>query len=615
MPSRASRQPTAPAREGHKAEDTRQVTRGMVPPRPPSVAPTPLPLGGVREDAESAHKPSISRAISRGRIGVVDVQGLLTRQPSVHPPVRARTPSGRVEQLQQQRDLATTPALMSLFAANTAAETGQLTHGRSLTALPPLTAGTAVTSGIAVTAGIAPTGLDIQKKSPSRLPLSTLQERVSTAASALGHLPADAPALRASPLPQGQADSAASSQLRLANADGLSANPSGVQLLTGSIAQPDIAGDQGSKAVSMLSNLADASQQSSTDSTRLRHEAPSPSLQLSLLDAAPVKDDGVGEGQQAKPSVALTAQSSETPTQEANRPSMAHLAQRVGNNSSMPTHTSAKGAEQVLHSASDGLSGVLDSMHSRQDSYLSSSSSRTKSVTFGGAQALALQPGSQGIASRSALGQQQYELVCSPQGLTQHHRALGQEGQSSGSSSGSALVRLSSSLSTAVTETMQDRMLAGGMMHTQTENMHADRCPWLRNTVKDGSLAQDRCTWPRSILKHTANEVPGSLETSRVADTANSNVGAARDGRRSMPPQLARHQSSLNQVSRRPDFAAAMNAVRTSWRAEQIGQLEEESTLANDTSENVHDVIRTAAVAQGEQSSLDAIWASIRHQQ
>ena len=574
------------------------MTRGMIPSQPTSVAPTPLPLGGVPEDAESPHKPSISRAISRGRSGVIDVQGLLTRQPSVHPPIRARTPSGKVEQLQQQRSEAKMPAVMSPVAASTAAEisTGHLTHGQSLNALTSLTAGTTVT------AGTAATGLDAQKRSPSRPPLSALQERVSRAASALGHLPASAPASRARPLPP--ADSAASTQVRLTSADGASGNQAGAQPTLVSTAEPDAADDKGSKAISPCTNLADKSQHRSTDSTRSRHLGSSPTLQLSLLDAAAVDDCG-GQGQQAKPSAARTAQSSASLTQGANQPSIAYSAAKAGTSSSMPTQPSA--GQVSPHSLHD----VPDSMHSRQGSSLSSCTSRTKSVTFGGAQALSLQAGSQRVASGSTLGQEQYELLRSPQGLTQQHRALGQEDHLNGSSSSSGLVRLSSSLSAAVTETMQDRMLAGGMMHRQTENTHADRCHWLRNTVKDGSLLQDRCIWPRAILKHTANEVPGTSETSRVADAANGSAGATRDGR-SMPPPLARHQSSLNQVSRRPDFAAAMNAVRTSWRAEQIGQLGTESILAN-TSDNVHDVICTAA--QDEQSSLDAIWATIRHQQ
>lgn len=600
-PSEAVKQPTAPAPVGPKAKGTRQMTRGMVPPRPPSVASPPLPLGGVPQDAESPHKPSISGAISRGRSGVIEVQGLLTRQPSVHPPAQARTLSGKVEQLQQQRDQASLPALMSPFAASTAAEisVGPFTHGQSLEALPSLTTGTA---GIAC---IAAPGLDAQKKSFSKLPLSALQERVSRGASALGHLPASAPASRASPWPQGPADSAALSQLGRSSADGLSATQAGAQQTSGSSAELNVADDQDSKAVSTLTNLADESQHSSIDNTRSRQQGSSATLQLSLLDTAAADDDG-GEGRQAKPSAVRTAQVSNTLTQGDNQPSMAHLVSKFQTGSSMPIQPSAKAAERVSLELPDSMY----STHSRQGSSQSSCTSRTKSVTFSNAQALSLQSGSQSIASRSALDQEQYESLRSPQALTQQHRALGQEVRSTGSSSGSALVRLSSSLAAAVTQTMQDRMLAGGMMHSQTDNTHADRCPWLRNTMMDPSLAQDRCIWPRSILKYTATKVPSSSESSRVADTANDNVGATRDGRRSMPPQLARHQSSLNQVSRRPDFAAAMNAVRTSWRAERFGQLGTENTIAN-TFGDEHDAPSSAA--HDEQSSLDAIWATIRH--
>lgn len=600
----------------------------MVPPRPPSVTPPPLPLGGVPKDAESVPKPSVSTAISRGRSGVVDVQGLLTRQPSVHPPIRARTPSGQVEQLQHQKEAALMSALMTPFATSTAVQTSasQLSHSQNLSALPPITAGTAGTAGIAGSAGIAgtagtaafpvlstaATGLAAQQESHTRQPLS-LQRHASRAAAAVGHLPANAPASGASPLRQGPTDSAASSHFRVSSAeDSAVVNQAGMQPFAGSTGQADAAGNDSSKAVSTFTDL--ASQQSS-NSTKPRSHGPSPTLQLSLLDAAPVNVVG-GKGQQATPSAAITAQQSENVGQAADRPSMTDLAPRVVHDGST---CAAKCAEQTLHSFPPGQPAVLDSMHSRHSSTLSSSTSRSKSVTFGGAQSLGLQHGSQKNVSRSTLGEEQYESLCSPQGLTQQHGAFGKGGSlpmSSSSSNGSAVVRLSSSLSAAVTETMQDRMLAGGMMHSQTDNTHADRCSWLRNTLPDrcpwpcssvraGNPPQDRCTWPRSSLKNTANEQPGSLQASRVSDAAAGSTGNARDGRRSMPSQLARHQSSLNQVSRRPDFAAAMNAVRNSWRAEQLGQLASpESSLANNTFDD-------CTAAENAQSSLDAVWASI----
>jgi len=152
------------------------------------------------------------------------------------------------------------------------------------------------------------------------------------------------------------------------------------------------------------------------------------------------------------------------------------------------------------------------------------------------------------------------------------------------------LVRLASSLTAAVSETMQDRMVAGGMMHN-----HADRC-----------------AWPRSILKHTGAEQLPSLipsHTSRTSSTVNSGkkddleVKQDMESRRSMPVQLARHHSSLNQVSRRPDFAAAMSAVRASWREDEIDRGTVNCVHAAELlQDNMH-----------ERSSLDAIWASISH--
>ena len=594
-PARAVRQPTAPALEGQKTDAPKKIPRGLVPARPPSVAPPTTPLVGVPEDFESDPKASISRAISRGRSGVVDVQGLLSRQPSVHPPNRARTPSGKVEQLQQHKESSSWPVSMSPFAATTPAEAsaGHLTHGRDLNALPPLAASSAGKAGTAGTAALsvstlAATGSDAQHRSHARRP-SSLQGPVSRAAD--GHYRLT-----------GQADSASSAQHMLADADGLSANQAGA------------AGDQSSKPVPTLRNMAGDSQNSSTYSRRPRHHGPSPTLQLSLLDTSH-GDDG-GEAQQVKPSAALTAQSPELRPRRSNSSSMADLSPGpIDNSSSIPTLPTAMGAEHVSNLHSRGLPDVLESVRSRQGSALSSSTSRTKSVTFGGAHTLGLQPGSLRNTFRSSQLEEQSEALRSSQGLTQQLRAYGKEGLGSigSSSSGSGLVRLSSSLSAAVTETMQDRMLAGGMMHRQAENTHADRCPWLRNTAKFSSATMDELSGRRSSLKHTTNEVSGSLGTSGYSDVASGNASAAGggQGRRSMPPQLARHQSSLNQVSKRPDFAAAMLAVRTSWRAEQIGQLETESSLVKITSDNVHE--RTAA--EDEQSSLDAVWASIRHQQ
>lgn len=349
----------------------------------------------------------------------------------------------------------------------------------------------------------------------------------------------------------------------------------------------------------------------------------SPSLQLSLHDAATVADDYSG-AKQAKPHAASAAQTSESLSQGA---LSFDMSRSTVTHSGLPLLPAAEDAEHASKSSSLGADGVPDlhqsvhSMHSRQSSALS----RRKSVTFGGAHALGLSSGSQRQASTAAQSGEEEEAVRSPQASAQQGKADEEEvPASSGSSShGSrALVRLSSSLSAAVTETMQDRMLAGGLMHRPSENTHADRCLWTRHAMKDEPLV-DRCSWPRSAMKndtivarhpentladrcswprHSVKSTSGSVQDDTHAD---SNAG---QGRRSMPAKLARHHSSLNQVSKRPDFAAAMQAVRSSWRAEEIGQLDTGNNLALNNSDMVPD----DCAAELEPSSIDAVWASIK---
>ncbi|KAL3145202.1 hypothetical protein ABBQ32_000951 [Trebouxia sp. C0010 RCD-2024] len=615
-----ARQPAAPAPK--KTDAPRRRTRGMVPPRPPSVAPSPTPTAGPLEDGESGQKPSVSKAISMARSGVNDIQGLLAQQPSIHPPIRAHSPSGKLEQLQQDKGGATMPAFMSPFAATmtTGASAQQHTLGRTFSTLPPLTAGTAVkasTAGIArtaSTAGIASmpvvslsataaSGSDLQQRSLSRPP-SSLQGQAPRAAAAEGHLPATAHAPRASPT--GQAP-LLSSQRGSASADGASPLQADAQQLAGS--------DPSNRLIPSLTDSRGDSYNSKTHTTPNPLQAPSPSLQLSLRDTATVYDDG-GGGQQAKLHAALTAQRSGSPSHGSIAFNLSGLS--ATNSSLFPAMAAQSAdAEQASKSTSHGADATPDlhqSVHSRQGSALS----RRKSVTFGGAQALGPQPGStsssQRHASSAAHSEGQDESVCLPPGAAQLQKAHAEGPASNDASSRSsrALVRLSSSLSAAVSETMQDRMLAGGLMHKLPGNIQVDRCPWPRHTVKDETLVDrcplprhavkddtnlDRCLWPRHTVKSTGRNVQDEIH-------ADSN---AAQGKRSMPAKLARHQSSLNQISKRPDFAAAMQAVRSSWRADEIGQVETRSSLTLKQSDDVPD----CSAAEGEPSSFDADWQSI----
>ncbi|KAL3145097.1 hypothetical protein ABBQ38_001706 [Trebouxia sp. C0009 RCD-2024] len=337
---------------------------------------------------------------------------------------------------------------------------------------------------------------------------------------------------------------------------------------------------------------------SKTHTTPNPHQAPPPSLQLSLHDTSTIHGDG-GGGQQAKLHAALTAQSSESPIQGKITSGMSDLS--VTNSRLLPSvDAQSAEAEQASKSTSlgaDGIRHLHQSVHSRQGSALS----RRKSVTFGGAQALGLQPGSQRHASSPAYNEEQDDSVFSPPGGAQLQMAHEEGPASSDVSrrSSRALVRLSSSLSAAVSETMQDRMLAGGLMHKLPENSQADRCPWPAHAVKDDTNL-DRCLWPQHIVKSTGRNGPDVFR-------ADSNTA---QGRRSMPAKLARHQSSLNQISKRPDFAAAMQAVRSSWRADEIGQMETESSLTLKESDDAPD----GSAAEGGPSSLDAVWQSITQQ-
>ncbi|KAL0022336.1 hypothetical protein WJX77_001433 [Trebouxia sp. C0004] len=131
------RQPIALGPQGQNPDGSRKLTRSLAAvPRPVQPA-SPGPASSLAPAEEDVH--SVSHAISRGRSGMKDIQGLLACQPSMHPPVRAPTPSGSLKQ--EHVDFA---SVASPFAA-AAVRTGSMqSHGLSQqtsgNALPPLTA-------------------------------------------------------------------------------------------------------------------------------------------------------------------------------------------------------------------------------------------------------------------------------------------------------------------------------------------------------------------------------------------------------------------------------------------------------------------------------------------
>ena len=186
------------------------------------------------------------------------------------------------------------------------------------------------------------------------------------------------------------------------------------------------------------------------------------------------------------------------------------------------------------------------------------------------------------------------------------------------------LARSSSSLAIAVGETMQDRMLAGGMMRRRDEHSLAsgnrcvwdkanpvDRCPWPRSTAD-----ADSCLWPRSILKKPSSEgtssgTLGAMGMTVVHDGQASTEALTGSGK-GMPMQLSKHRSNLSKASKRSDFAAAMNAVRESWIAEQ--QIAK-PMLDVGNSAQPNGVLQTRAVESDatHQTNFDLVWQSISH--
>ena len=527
------RQPIALGPQGQNPDGSRKLTRSLAAvPRPVQpVSPGPAPFLAPAE--EEVH--SVSHAISRGRSGVKDIQGLLARQPSMHPSMRAPTPTGSLKQDHMD------PALVASPFAAAAVRTGSLqshgSHGLSQEA-----------SGNALSC--------LTASSVHSLSMSTAAQ---TAQEVTGRQ-------------HGMHQPKAGRLLGLAEGQLPGTDPAGMQRET------------------------------------FRTTGPSPSLQLDLSQAVINT-----QAMQRVPSQAGTAINADalpvvtTAVATTNIPAVALTQTRA---TALPVIF-----KQSLPDGSD--------LQNRQSRSSSSSASTTRSVTFGAAEAAAMQGAascSGSFASGQALQRHDDALQANRaqrqtfHPLRAHVGANGvpeADAQSNAGTDGSQkLVRLASSLTAAVSETMQDRMVAGGMM---AGGMVAGGM--IAGGMVAGGMMHnhaDRCAWPRSILKHTGAEQLPSLipsHTSRTSSTVNSGkkddleVKQDMESRRSMPVQLARHHSSLNQVSRRPDFAAAMSAVRASWREDEIDRGTVNCVHAAELlQDNMH-----------ERSSLDAIWASISH--
>ena len=477
---------------------------------------------------------SVSHAISRGRSGVKDIQGLLARQPSMHPPMRAPTPTGSLRQDHMD------PALVASPFAAAAVGPGNVqshaSHGLSQQ-----------TSGNAL--------LSLTATSVHTLSMSTAAQTAQTAQTAQEF----------SGRQHGLHQPKAGQLLGLAEGQLPSTDPAGMRREASRSTGP---------SPSLRLDLSQA-----VSNTKAMQRVPSRTGNTIDADALPVITTAV-----AVTDIPVVAPTAEAPRQTTALPAVPKQFLSDGYN-----------IDKVVQSVQQG-------MHNRQ-SRSSSSASTTRSVTFGAAEAAAMQgaPGCSGsFGSGQALQRHDDALQASRAQRQMFHPLRARVGanempeadtqKEAGTAGSQKLVRLASSLTAAVSETMQDRMVAGGMMHN-----HADRC-----------------AWPRSILKHTGAEQLPSLTPSNMSRTSSTvNSGRKEDlevkqdveSRRSMPVQLARHHSSLDQVSRRPDFAAAMSAVRASWREEEVDR----STV---------DCGRAAEVLQDdghEQSSLDAIWASISH--
>ena len=572
-----SRQPIALAPEGQNPDGTRKLARGLTalprPAQPASLGPSPIP-----QDAEKAGEQdvrSITRAISRGRSGVKEIQGLLARQPSLHPPVRGPTPSGNWSEPQDPMTATNSPFATVGGTLGSLLSTG-LSRASQADALPALTSGAGFTRSLSIAAPVAKAADPITDLQPA--PARPLER----------HLPGIAPAqMQSSPFRNISRSSGSASSI-----DGVGS----MHRQTEPRVSLDL--DPGTADMTIKMGLADGSSVIAKSQAQVGPATGAASGSRDPGFAPKLQLDLTREAQSSLPIISEAA-SAASPL--------------VGG--SLSTGSAPARSDAVVSALPvqmpDGLSqdgvwpAMQQSMHSRQSSRSSSRASRTRSVTFAGAEAAAVRDfvaSGGSTPSEHAVQRLDDALQASRAQRQMFHplRSHGHSAESSkmdrqpGSGSGGAdkLVRMSSSLTAAVSETMEDRMLAGGMMHKHADNTSADRC-----------------LWPRSILKHTGGEQLPSLapsRTSRIVSAGCDTVQQDGQGRRTMPTQLAKHHSSLTQVSMRPDFAAAMDAVRASWREEQIGR--SASGLGNmmQMTEHPPDTIH-------DKSSLDAIWASISH--
>ena len=559
---RAARQPTSPVAEEQNPDARKKTTRGLVARPSPNSTSTPQPPGGLPKDTDaeqSMDKHNIGRAISRGRSGVNDIQGLLTRQPSVHPPVRNHPSSGIQQQLEGLKELTAAPVMASPFAATAAGKVDKdlPAQGHNPQLTPSLIVGTASSAGTAGSAGTTAlsTGLSVSASAAKReagkhegysRPPSGLQGHVAKAAAAEGLLHADSSLglARASPTSRAESISLASSDDQApASASAQAPLSEAPQIQAHSAPDPT----NFSWAAVGADIQALNAQPGAHVTTSPKPPDHSPSLQLSLADSASDKDAaGDSSSESGSSSANDAAQGSGLLPRIRCGPEVANMqpvkrssirslqALNETDHSSLPAVHGADALQlidqqQSVHSSrSNSHTGRQQSRQSsRSDSY----AGRTRSVTFGGATPLL------------------------PHGHKQQS-FLGREARSDSRQSSASLVRLSSSLAAAMSETMQDRMLAGGMMHWNPDIGHDDRYSWSRTpsslSVREGSSMSDRCLGLRRILKHSATEQPSHQESSGTV--ANGNAARDSQSRRSMPLQLARHQSSLNQVSRRPDL-------------------------------------------------------------
>ncbi len=157
------RQPIALGPQGQNPDGSRKLTRSLAAvPRPVQPAsPEPAPSLAAVEEVHS-----VSHAISRGRSGAKDIQGLLARQPSMHPPMRAPTPTGSLKQDHMDHALVASP--FAAAAVRPGSVQSQGSHGLSQetsgTALSSLTASSVHSLSMSTAAQTAQTAQEITGK-------------------------------------------------------------------------------------------------------------------------------------------------------------------------------------------------------------------------------------------------------------------------------------------------------------------------------------------------------------------------------------------------------------------------------------------------------------------